>query len=433
MALKKSGASQSFIPVCAGVLLLALPLLAADYFPPPDSEGGWRTLKDASQIRKLAGMDLTKLNYAFEYASRSSQHGGLLVVRHGYLVYEKYYGKGSRVATPVVASCAKAFTSIACGIMLHEYKDKFPLGLDTKVFTSEYLPEAFPLDDPRKADITLGQLLSMAAGLHGEGGNPGFVNGVPSVKLEPLGGGRGRRSTEPGQPPRPFDPNQQDQSALHTPLWTDPGAGYSYTSQSPHIASIVLRHVTGMELQEYLDKTLAQPEGWGQWGWGVYRGDNKIHTPGGADIALHSTDFLRFEYAMLHNGRWGDRQLIPADYVEACGKPSRYQKHAPMSLMWEINADGHVAGAPRDTFFKSGGGGFGIVVIPSLDVVIYKMAGDDRQYNPSLTHIPQDYKYYDGSRDNWKPAERSQFSDGPIGTDDGLRRVIEMVVAAVDH
>jgi hypothetical protein len=63
--------------------------------------------------------------------------------------------------------------------------------------------------------------------------------------------------------------------------------------------------------------------------------------------------------------------------------------------------------------------------------VIYKMAGADRQYDPASTHIPQDYKYYDGSRDNWKSPERSQFSDGPIGTDDGLRRTIEMVVAAV--
>ena len=89
-----------------------------------------------------------------------------------------------------------------------------------------------------------------------------------------------------------------------------------------------------------------------------------------------------------------------------------------------------MAGAPRDTFFKSGGGGYGVVVIPSLDLVIYKMAGSDQQYNPALTGIPQNYKY-DGSRDNWKPAARSQFSDGPIGTDDGLRRVIEMVVAAV--
>src|SRR6202046_3780830 len=163
---------------------------ADDYFPPPDSQGGWRTITDPAKVLETAGMDVQKLDYAFEYASRSSQHGGLLVVRHGYLVYEKYYGKGSRMAAPVVASCAKAFTSIACGIMLHEYKDKFPLGLDTKVFTQTYLPEAFPLDDPRKADITLGQLLSMASGLHGEGSNPGFVNGVPSVKLE-RGGGRG--------------------------------------------------------------------------------------------------------------------------------------------------------------------------------------------------------------------------------------------------
>jgi hypothetical protein len=58
------------------------------------------------------------------------------------------------------------------------------------------------------------------------------------------------------------------------------------------------------------------------------------------------------------------------------------------------------------------------------------MAGSDQQYNPGLTGITQNYKY-DGSRDNWKPAARSQFSDGPIGTDDGLRRTIEMVVAAV--
>ena len=41
--------------------------------------------------------------------------------------------------------------------MLHEFHDKIPDGLDTKVFTEKYLPEAFPLDDPRKAQITLGQ------------------------------------------------------------------------------------------------------------------------------------------------------------------------------------------------------------------------------------------------------------------------------------
>jgi CubicO group peptidase (beta-lactamase class C family) len=399
------------------ILCLLPTLQGEDYFPKSDADGGWRTLKDAAQVRKVAGMDLAKLDRAFDYAQRSSQHGGLLVARHGYLVYEKYYGRGNREANAATASVGKAFTSIACGIMLHEKKDLIPDGLETKVFTEKYLPEALPLDDPAKAEIKMVHLLKMASVMHGEGANPGFVNGEPSVKLEPL--------------PRGDRTMGQDLSALRTPLWTKPGGGYSYTSQSPHVASIVLRKLTGLELHQYIDEKLAKPMGWGQWGWAMRRGDTTLaHTPGGGDIAPRSTDALRFTYLLLRKGRWGKQQLVPAEYVEACGKPSSYNPHAPFSLMFEVNADGHVAGAPRDAYFKSGGGGFGVMVVPSLDLVIYKMAGNDAQYDPARTGLPQNYKY-DGSRDNWKPAARSQFSDGPIGVDDGVRRVLEMVVAAV--
>jgi CubicO group peptidase (beta-lactamase class C family) len=398
-------------------LLLTAAAFGEDYFPKPDSAGGWRTLKDAQAIRKTAGMDLKRLDQAFEYASRSSQHGGLLVVRHGWLVYERYYGRGNREANPASASVGKAYVSIASGIMLAEKKAQIPEGLDTKVFNAKYLPEALPLDDPAKADITLGQLLSMSSGFHGEGGNPGFVDGVPAVKLTPV--------------PRSAQPLGQDLSALRTPLWTKPGGGYSYASSSPHVASIVLRNLTGMELHDYLDAKVGKPLGWGQWAWARRRGDTELpHTPGGGDIALRSTDHLRFTYLLLKKGRWEKQQIVPADYVEMCGKPTKWNAHAPMSLMFENNADGHVAGAPKDAYFKSGGGGYGVIVVPSLDLVIYKMAGDDSQYNPARTGLKQDYPY-DGSRDNWKPAARSQFSDGPIGTDDGVRRILEMVAAAV--
>lgn len=390
---------------------------AEDYFPKPDSTGGWRTLKDASAIAKTVGMDAKKLDQAFEYASRSSQHGGLLVVRHGWLVYERYYGRGNREANPACASVGKVYTSIACGIMLAEKKAQIPEGLETRVFNARFLPEAMPLDDPAKADMTLGQLLSMSAGLHGEGSNPGFVDGVPSVKLTPV--------------PPASTPLGQDLMALRTPLWTKPGGGYSYASASPHVASIVLRNLTGMEMHQYIDLRLAKPLGWGQWAYAMRRGENVLaHTPGGGDIALRSTDHLRFLYAILKKGRWGRQQVIPADYLELCGKPTRWNAHAPMSLLWENNADGHVAGAPRDAFFKSGGGGFGVMVVPSLDMVIYKMAGDDGQYDPARTGLRQDYPY-DGSRDGWKPALRSQFNEGPIGTDDGVRQILEMVIAAV--
>ncbi|MBI3417889.1 MAG: hypothetical protein HY043_21560 [Verrucomicrobia bacterium] len=45
--------------------------------------------------------------------------------------------------------------------------------------------------------------------------------------------------------------------------------------------------------------------------------------------------------------------------------------------------------SPRDAFRKSGAGGFALIVVPSLDLVIYKMGGDNGQYNPTLTETPQ--------------------------------------------
>ena len=114
----------------------------------------------------------------------------------------------------------------------------------------------------------------------------------------------------------------------------------------------------------------------------------------------------------------------------ACGKPSPDQKHAPFSLMFEINADGHVAGAPRDAFFKSGAGGFGLYMIPSLDMVIYKMSSLNAEtYDPAATGLPLTYTP-DTSRDDWKPHPFNQFVDGPTDGDTGVRRTLEMVVAA---
>src|SRR5215472_15402579 len=133
------------------LLLLVLPPAGSgseDYFPPPDAAGGWRVLTDGARIASIAGMDVRRLDAAFEYAQRTSQHGGLLVVRRGWLVYERYYGKGNREAIPAMASVGKAYTSIACGIMLEDKRGQIPEGLEMKVFTEKYLPEAFPLNDP---------------------------------------------------------------------------------------------------------------------------------------------------------------------------------------------------------------------------------------------------------------------------------------------
>ena len=76
----------------------------------------------------------------------------------------------------------------------------------------------------------------------------------------------------------------------------------------------------------------------------------------------------------------------------------------------------------RDAFYKAGAGGFGIYVVPSLDMVIYKMAGNDSSYDPAST--------YDGSRDNWAPHALDQFYEGPQDSDTGVKRLLEMVAAS---
>jgi CubicO group peptidase (beta-lactamase class C family) len=358
------------------LLLLGTTLPAATYFPPPDAEGGWRTTKDAAEARALAGIDLARLEQAARAAERSNaDNGGLLVVSKGYLVLERYYGKAHRNANPDMASTGKAFTSIACGVMLQEFKAKLPDGLDTKVYTQEFLPEAFPLRDPREAEIRLGHLLCMTSGHNGEGATPSAVVRGAAQALKPSKG---------------QDIRDVDGSSLRTPLWAGPGEGYSYSSPAPHIASMVLRRVTGKELPAYLDEKFAQPMGWGPWGYCLYRGEvTMAHANGAGSIALRATDAVRFGYCLAQGGRWQERQLVPADYLKLCRQASPYNPHFPFSLQFEHNQAGQILGAPRDAFYKTGANGFCLYIVPSLDLVIYKLGGKDGQWNPDLTRLPQ--------------------------------------------
>jgi CubicO group peptidase (beta-lactamase class C family) len=416
------------LPVAIPLLNLAARTAVGDdlYFPPPDAQGGWRTLSQPSEIRTLTGIEINRLDEAFQYTQTTSQHGGLLVLRHGYLVYEKYFGRANRQANPNMYSIAKMFTSASCGIMLSEHSSRFPDGLSQKVFTQEYLPQAFPLSYPEMADIRLGHLLTMTSGLQNSRvappaalANPGHLTGII----------HGENVNIPywTSPDPVLD---QDGSALHGKMWALPGGGYLY-DLDPHIASIVLRGVVGMELQEYIKQKLAAPMGWGTWGYALHHnGETLPHTPGAAGIALHSTDALRFGYLLLKQGKWKNQQLVPREYVQLLSRPSPFNAHSPFSLQHEVNADGHVAGAPRDAFFKSGAGGFGLYMIPSLDMVIYKMSSLNAEtYDPAATGLPLTYTP-DTSRDDWKPHPFNQFVDGPTDGDTGVRRTLEMVVAA---
>lgn len=399
--------------------LAALGAAASSYFPPPDAEGGWRTAGGAAEVRRVSGMNAARLDEAFEYVKGTSKHGGLLVVRHGWLVYERYFGRAHRNANANHASIGKSFTSVAVGVLLAERPDLFPEGLDQKIFTPRYMPRsAFPLTDERKRDIRLGQLLAMTAGIRGN--NPGYVRGR-EVTLDPPG-------------PDGWEASIDEMAfgkaggKLNTKtLWCDPGEGYSYATSSAHLASIVLRHVTGQELEQYVQQKLAGPMGWGRWGWGN-KAKNRDHTQGGGGIAPRPADMLRFGYLLLGGGRWGNSQLVPEAYARHCGRPSPYNPHFDYSLQFNVNGNGFWPAVPRDAFWKTGSGGFCIYVVPSLDLVVYKMAGRDDQYNPANTGVepaPESGFQYDGSREGWGPAVSRK--------EDVYRKALELVVTAIEQ
>ena len=376
--------------VAAGALHAAV---ERDYFPPPDKQGGWRALTAKDKIRRIGGMEPDKLDATFEYAKTSSQHGGLVVVRHGWIVYENYFGRGNREAAPESRSCGKCISSICTGMAIQEKRAMIPGGLETKIMTAKYLPPDFlPLDDPRKAEIKLGHILCMSSGLRGN--SPGYVNGKP-VTIDPPDPTHALQITDEGA-----------RMVLQTSLWCDPGGGYSYCSPGTQFLSILVRRLMGMELGEYFRRRIAEPSGWGEWDWAMYRpkltagidsNGRLLHTPAAGSICLKAADALRFMYLLLHEGRWGNQQLVPAEYIRIASKRIKYNTHYPYSLQFNVNGDGHMQ-APRDAYYKSGAGGFSWYVVPSLDLIAYKIAGVDADYDPSISRLPVRYKY-DGSRD----------------------------------
>ncbi len=378
------------------ILPAAKELCAQTYFPPPDSIGGWRAINDPATVRGRTGIDLALMDEALEFAAKTSKHGGLLVARHGWLVYERYFGKAHREATPNHASIGKAFTSVAAGILLRERPDLFPHGLDQKVFGKSYFPaHVFPLSDPRKADIKLGHLLAMTAGIRGN--NPGMIRGL-EVRLDPAGPDGWPACADDMAAGRTGGPMNT------TTLWCAPGEGYSYATSSPHLVSMMIRHITGKELEEYVREKLAAPMGWERWGWG-YKNSPLRHTCGGGGIAVRPTDMLRFGYLLLREGRWGNSRLVPAGYVHMCRRPSPYNPHFDYSLQFDVNGNGRWRGLPRDAFWKTGSGGHILYVIPSLDLVIYRMGGRDDQYdqaNTGVAPLAGSTFRYDGSREGWR-------------------------------
>jgi len=127
----------------------------------PKKREYWPTSGWKSSTPEMQGMDSAKLLVADEFIqNRLPDAFSLLVVRNGYLVFEKYYRWGGPERYAVVHSVTKSVTSALIGIALEK---GYLNSVDQKL--TEFFPEYIIDDlDPRKKEIRLKHLLTMSAG-----------------------------------------------------------------------------------------------------------------------------------------------------------------------------------------------------------------------------------------------------------------------------
>jgi CubicO group peptidase (beta-lactamase class C family) len=337
---------------------------AEAYFPPPEAQGGWRTLVPANQeptaaqkqaVRATAGLDWDKLREVWDHCQSYGGLHGVLVIRHGWIA-----GEWSNFAEPEhgIASCTKSLTGLAMA-KLFDLSDagQFPERVDIDDEAWRYLPAAWAEAEPARKQIKLRHLLTMTSGL------------------------------------TPFDgpsPGDYLETMFAQRVEAAPGTLWAYSSTSVDLLSLVVEHVTGQTLGAFFNAEIAAAIGAAPSQWG-YFGE---HANGSGMTRCTARDLARVGYLVLHGGVWGAggeaKQVISAERVTQFSNAApwlagvvrrepnfafepnanRYYGH-----LWWTNRTGEALGegAPRDVVYMSGWGKQACFVAPSLDMVAIRL------------------------------------------------------------
>lgn len=274
---------------------------------------------------------------------------GLLVVKNGHLVAEKYFNGGAVDKRVDLASVTKSFTSALAGIALIEGC------LDNKdVPMVDYFPEyADRLEDPRKAEITLEQILQMRSGYPWEEFTEPYFSEL---------------FTSPNWLPHIVD----------FPLTSDPGTEFGYSNLTAHLAGIIVAKACGDSLAVMTEEYIMDPIA-GKMGTWSY--DPNGYNYGSGSLALTARDAARFGLLYLNGGRYQNEQVIPADWVEASldrystgiygEQLGRYFRDLGYGYFWWSATSGK-----HEFNYAWGHGGNLIVLVHDLDLVIVTTASN---------------------------------------------------------
>ena len=287
--------------------------------------GDWLKLDPAA-----AGYDAARLESAITNIGEMRGVQGLLIVRRGYLVAERYWRGGARDVPHNLKSASKSVISALVGIAVSQGR----FGLDQPLV--ELLPQLRHVKDPAKRRITVRHLLEMTSGLP-SGGDQAYDTWVTH--------------------------SDWIRAAMKGPLQSEPGSRYDYNTANSHLLSAIITATTGQSTRAFAQKHLFGPMGVRIHDWPTDPDGVNI---GGNNLWLMPRDFARFGQLFLDKGQWGHRQLVPQSWVAASVASQAKTSHETYGgygyLWWTPFDDG--------SFAAVGYGGQYILVSPRTDTVV---------------------------------------------------------------
>lgn len=247
-----------------------------------------------------------------------------IVMRHGKVVGEMYPAPFSPDYSHTQFSCSKTFVAAAVGIAIGEKR----LRLTDKLVS--FFPDKLPnIVSWQLKSITIEDLLTMRSGF------------VVDTKMRTVS-------------------RQWVRDYLAHPMNATPGKKFQYDSIDTYLLSAIVQKVTGMTVLEYLKRRVFQylnirqvqwelsPEGITTGGWGLY---------------IQSESLAKFGQLLLQRGKWHDKQLIPATWVDAMMKRQTETGNGGYGYqMWTCE---------YPTAMQANGSyGQFIIVVPRQDVVV---------------------------------------------------------------
>ncbi|WP_213806308.1 serine hydrolase [Granulicella sp. dw_53] len=266
---------------------------------------------------------------------------GIVVVRDGLLVSERYFNGDSADTLHDIRSATKSVTSLLMGIAVERR-----LVGDVDDSIAVYLP-GLPKDGKEK--IRIKDLLTMRSGLDADDDDP----------------------STPGNEGRLDESSDWMKSVYAVPVRRAPGETYLYCSLNAFLVGAIVENASHMALDEFARANLFSPLGILDFRW---RHVPINRTTGQGNLEMTARAAAAIGQLMLNDGVVDGSRLLQHDWIVsslasqvAIGESDPYADS--YGSMWYTKAE-QVAGREITIHFASGNGGNKIYIVPSLHMVV---------------------------------------------------------------